>query len=162
MISRYLVALLMTPLLALSMLPAQAEYQLETVAEGLNFPWSVAFLPDGNYLVATRPGQLLRISHAGEVSAPLSGTPEPLVESQGGYFDIMLDQDFADNQTIYLSFAWGTVDANATRLVKATLGEQGLENVEVLFYCIADQGRRRSLWWQNDPACRWHDCALDR
>ena len=133
MISRYLVALLMTPLLALSVLPAQADYQLETVAEDLNFPWSIAFLPDGNYLVATRPGDLLRVSKDGDVSDPLSGTPEPLVESQGGYFDIMLDQDFADNRTVYLSFAWGTLDANATRIVKATLGESGLENTEVLF-----------------------------
>ena len=112
MISRYLVALLMTPLLALSVLPAQADYQLETVAEDLNFPWSIAFLPDGNYLVATRPGDLLRVSKDGDVSEPLSGTPEPLVEGQGGYFDIMLDQDFTDNRTVYLSFAWGTLDAN--------------------------------------------------
>jgi len=133
MISRYLVALLMTPLLALSVLPAQADYQLETVAEDLNFPWSIAFLPDGNYLVATRPGDLLRVSKDGDVSEPLSGTPEPLVEGQGGYFDIMLDQDFTDNRTVYLSFAWGTLDANATRIVKATLGESGLENTEVLF-----------------------------
>jgi len=133
MISRYLVALLLTPLLALSTTSARADYQLETIAEGLNFPWSVAFLPDGDYLVATRPGQILRVSPTGEVSEPLSGTPEAFVNSQGGYFDIMLDNDFATNRTVYLSFAWGDFDANATRIVKAKLGAAGLEDAQVLF-----------------------------
>jgi aldose sugar dehydrogenase len=133
MISRLLVTLLISPLLALSTLSASADYQLETVAEDLNFPWSVAFLPEGELLVATRPGQLLRVSSTGAVSEPLSGTPATLVESQGGYFDILLDSNFAENQTVYLSFAWGTLDANGTRIVKARLGAQGFEDTEILF-----------------------------
>jgi len=133
MISRYLIALLLTPVLALSAAPAHAGYQLETVAEGLNFPWSLAFLPDGDYLVATRPGEIRRVSATGEISEPLTGTPETFVESQGGYFDIMLDNDFATNRTVYLSFAWGNFKANATRIVKAKLGADRLEDVNVLF-----------------------------
>ncbi|MFT5209244.1 MAG: glucose/arabinose dehydrogenase [Flavobacterium sp.] len=133
MISRLLTTLLMASLLAISAPPAHADYQLETVAEGLNFPWSIAFLPDGDYLVATRPGELLRISEAGEVSEPFTGVPDTLVAGQGGYFDIMLDNNFATNQTVYLSFAWGTLDANATRIVKGRLSDAGLEDTEVLF-----------------------------
>ena len=128
-----LISLIIILLAGFSSLSARAEYQLETVAEGLNLPWSIAFLPDGGYLVATRPGELLRISEQGDVSAPLTGTPETFVESQGGYFDIMLDSQFATNNLVYLSFAWGSIEENATRIVKATLGDAGLENVEVLF-----------------------------
>lgn len=128
-----LISLIFVLLASISSPSARAEYQLETVAEGLNFPWSIAFLPDGDYLVATRPGELLRISKEGDVSVPLTGTPETFVESQGGYFDIMLDSQFATNNLVYLSFAWGSIEENATRIVKATLGEAGLENVEVLF-----------------------------
>jgi len=133
MVSRYLAILLMTPLLAFLVPAAKADYQLETVAEGFNFPWSVAFLPDGDFLLATRPGKLLRVSATGEIGEPLTGTPEPFVLSQGGYFDIMLDSNFATNQVVYLSFAWGTVDANATRVIKARLGVKGLEDTKVLF-----------------------------
>lgn len=140
MISRFLTALLMALSLTISALPAQADYQLETVAEGLNFPWSIAFLPDGDYLVATRPGELLRISKTGEVSEPFTGTPDALVEGQGGYFDIMLDDNFAANQIVYLSFAWGTLDANATRIVKAKLSDTGFEDAEVLFTASPTKG----------------------
>lgn len=133
MISRYLAALLLTPILVLAATPVKPDYQLETVAEGLNFPWSVAFLPNGDYLVATRPGQVRRVSPSGEVSEPLTGTPEAFVNSQGGYFDIILDNNFATNQTVYLSFAWGTLQANATRIVKAKLGAAGFEDAQVLF-----------------------------
>ena len=128
-----LISLIIILFASFSSLSARAEYQLETVAEGLDFPWSIAFLPDGGYLVATRPGELLRISEQGDVSAPLTGSPETFVESQGGYFDIMLDSQFATNDLVYLSFAWGSIEENATRIVKATLGDAGLENVEVLF-----------------------------
>ena len=77
---------------------AQSEYTLETVAEGLNFPWSIAFLPGGDYLVAMRSGEVRNISADGNVSEPITGLPESYVMSQGGYFDITIDPDFISNQ----------------------------------------------------------------
>jgi|TARA_B110000967_G_scaffold118907_1_gene121645 glucose/arabinose dehydrogenase len=108
-------------------------YNIETVAEGLEYPWSIAFLPNGDYLVALRVGEVRRINAAGVVSAPLGGLPDTYVASQGGYFDIMLDPDFASNQTIYLSFAHGTAGENGTRIIKGTLGGDSVENVQTLF-----------------------------
>lgn len=109
------------------------DYKIETVAEGLNFPWSITFLPNGDYLVALRVGEVRRISAAGDIGDPLTGLPESYVASQGGYFDIMLDPDFESNQTVYLSFAHGTPDANGTRIVKGTLTEEAVENVQTIF-----------------------------
>ena len=40
-------------------------YNIETVAEGLEYPWSIAFLPNGDYLVALRVGEVRRINAAG-------------------------------------------------------------------------------------------------
>lgn len=112
---------------------ANAGYKIETVAEGLNYPWSIAFLPDGDYLVAMRAGEVRKVTRAGDVSEPLEGLPPSYVASQGGYFDVVLDPQFEMNQTIYLSFAHGSPDANATRIVKGTLTETSIENVETIF-----------------------------
>ncbi len=108
-------------------------YQLETVAEGLRFPWCITFLPDGDYLVSMRSGELRRVTAEGEVGAPIANTPESYVASQGGYFDVVLDPDFQNNQTIYLAFAYGAPDSNATRVVKAKLMGNQLEEVTPIF-----------------------------
>lgn len=110
-----------------------AGYKIETLAEGLDFPWSIAFLPNGNFLVALRVGEVRRISATGEVGEPLTGLPDTYVASQGGYFDVMLDPDYASNQTIYLSFAHGTAAENGTRIIKGTLHDTAVENIQTLF-----------------------------
>jgi glucose/arabinose dehydrogenase len=108
-------------------------YQLNTVAEGLNFPWSLAFLPNGDYLLAMRSGELRRISSNGVIGDPLDNTPESYVAGQGGYFDVILDSNHASNNKIYLSFAHGTPKANGTRIISATLGADGLEDVTPIY-----------------------------
>ncbi|EAW30779.1 glucose/sorbosone dehydrogenase family protein [marine gamma proteobacterium HTCC2143] len=108
-------------------------YKVETVADGLDYPWSIAFLPNGDYLVALRIGEVRRINAQGDIGEPLTGLPDTYVASQGGYFDIMLDPDFSTNQTIYLSFAHGNAAANGTRIVKGTLNNMAVENVQTLF-----------------------------
>lgn len=108
-------------------------YEVQTVAEGLDFPWSIAFLPNGDFLVALRVGEVRRITAAGEIGEPLAGLPASYVAGQGGYFDITLDPDFKSNQTVYLSFAHGTPEANGTRIVKGTLTENAVENVEAIY-----------------------------
>ena len=128
-----LVSLLVTLLIFSGTCVAQAAYKLETVAEGLNFPWSIAFLPSGDYLVAMRSGEVRRISTNGDVSEPITGLPESYVMSQGGYFDITLDPNFVSNQRVYLSFAHGNADANATRIVAGRLEGNTVTGVEPIF-----------------------------
>jgi len=110
-----------------------ADYKIETVAENLNFPWSIAFLPDGSYLVALRVGEVRRVSTEGEVSEPLTGFPTSFVESQGGYFDVVLDPHFEKNQVVYLSFAFGSSESNGTRIVRGELAATSIENLQTIF-----------------------------
>jgi len=108
-------------------------YQLETIADGINHPWSIAFLPDGDYLLSLHGGELRRLSSAGELGDPVQNTPATYAKSQGGYLDVVLDPQYAQNRTIYLAYAHGTPSANATRVIKATLSENSLENIQVIF-----------------------------
>ncbi len=108
-------------------------YTLTTLAEDLDHPWCVAFLPDGDMLFTERTGAL-RVLHAdGRVGEPVAGVPPVLFRGQGGLFDVLPDPGFATNQRIYLSFAHGTVSANATRVVSARLDANELTDVQVLF-----------------------------
>lgn len=79
--------------------------QVTTVAQGLDSPWGLAFLPDGRMLVTEKPGALRLVTPQGQLSTPLAGTPAVAYEEQGGLLDVLLDADFARNGRIYLSYA---------------------------------------------------------
>ncbi len=108
-------------------------YKIETVVGGLSHPWSITFLPGGDYLVSEKSGSLRRVSPDGRAGNAIGGVPETYFASQGGFFDVVLDPAYEENQTIYLSFAYGTPEANGTRIVRATLGESSLSDVEPIF-----------------------------
>jgi aldose sugar dehydrogenase len=85
--------------------PAKASppLQVQTLVSGLPGAWSLAFLPDGRFLL-TAGGQM-RIARAdGTVAAPLKGLP--LVKQIGaeGLHDVVLDPDFATNRTLYFAY----------------------------------------------------------
>jgi glucose/arabinose dehydrogenase len=108
--------------------------KLDTVAEGLEFPWGLAFLPDGRMLVTERPGKLRIVGKDGAKSEPLKGVPEVLAEGQGGLLDVALDPNFAENGLVYLSYSEpGEDDTSGTAVARGKLGTGGIENVEVIF-----------------------------
>jgi aldose sugar dehydrogenase len=79
-------------------------YRLETVAAGLDHPWSLAWLPDGRMLVTERPGRLRLVSSGGALSPPIAGAPVVRAQDTGGLLDVVLDPDFAANHLIYLTY----------------------------------------------------------
>jgi glucose/arabinose dehydrogenase len=83
----------------------QGQVVVETVANGLNRPWSLAFLPDGRMLVTERGGNLRAVSSEGAKSRPVAGVPEVKARGQGGLLDVALDPNFSSNRLIYLSYA---------------------------------------------------------
>lgn len=113
--------------------PIFADYRIETVAEGFDYPWSISFLPNGDYLVTTRPGKIYRVNPSGEKGNPLTNTPATYVAGQGGYFDAIPDPDFATNQTVYLSYAGGSPEANGTTIMRAKLTQTGFEDETVIY-----------------------------
>jgi glucose/arabinose dehydrogenase len=110
-----------------------ADYRIETWVDGLDQPWSLAFLPGGGALVTELRGTLRRIDADGAAGAPLANVPPVYFAAQGGLLDVVPDPRFTDNRLIYLSFAEGTVDDNGTAVARARLGADGLEDVAVIF-----------------------------
>lgn len=107
--------------------------KIETLAEGLVNPWSLAFLPDGSILVTERDGKLRIIRDGRLLEKSVAGVPAPYVRSQGGLFDILLHPDFETNHTIFLSYAAGDARSNATRVVSATFDGAALSDIKTIF-----------------------------
>lgn len=86
--------------------PAQPSsgFRVETITGELTGPWSLAFLPDGHFLVTERPGTMRTISPEGEVSEPIAGVPPVKRVAAEGLHEVVLDPDFQNNRYIYFTY----------------------------------------------------------
>ncbi|MBA2409206.1 MAG: PQQ-dependent sugar dehydrogenase [Gammaproteobacteria bacterium] len=113
--------------------PVDAPIQTSVVADGLEHPWGLEFLPDGRMLVTERPGRLRIVDNDGTVSEPLGGVPEVYTSSQGGLLDVALSPAFESDRLIYLSFSEPDGDVAGTAVARGKLSRNGLRNVEVIW-----------------------------
>jgi len=114
-------------------------FRVVTVVEGLENPWSMAFLPNGDMLITERPGRL-RVFRNGELlTNPVPGVPKVRVGGQGGLQDVVLHPDFESNRIVYLSYSKGNDDDSlgTTALSRARFENDRLENVEEIFEAVA-------------------------
>ena len=133
----FIYGLLSALILSLSLANAEElsfpAYEVETIAKDLDFPWSLAFLPDGNLLVTERSGQIRMVS-AGSVSEPLSGLPNNIyAKGQGGVLDVVLHPDYGSNGWLYLSYVVGSDDKNALQVMRAKLSGNQLTQQQTIF-----------------------------
>jgi glucose/arabinose dehydrogenase len=114
--------------------PIAAPIRVDTVADGLEHPWALAFLPDARILVTERPGRLRIVDRNGNLSGPLAGVPAVAARGQGGLLDIAIDPRFAENQLVYLSFSEPADDGTSgTSVARGRLGNGRLEDVQVIY-----------------------------
>ncbi len=116
--------------------PLATGWKAVQVVDGLEHPWAIAWLPDGQALITERPGQLRLLSADGSLDPePIAGVPPVLNNRQGGLLDVVLHPEFGedDNRWVYLSYAHGTPNANQTRIARGRLVDRELKDVEVLF-----------------------------
>jgi glucose/arabinose dehydrogenase len=119
----------------------KVKIRVETVAQGLDHPWGIAFLPDGNFLVTERPGFLRIVTPEGKIGDAIYGVPQVDARGQGGLLDVALDPDFAENRLVYLSYAEKgeapeNKNRNGTAVARGRLTESlspQLQDVEVIF-----------------------------
>lgn len=110
--------------------------QVDQMAGGLEHPWALAFLPDGQgMLITERPGRL-RLFADGQLSGPLDGLPKVFARGQGGLLDVALSPQFAADRLVYLSYAEAGDDGQAGTAVgrgRLSADLRRLEDFRVIF-----------------------------
>ena len=122
------------PFLVESVRPEHRSLRVVVVARGLEQPWSIAFLPDGDLLVTERPGRLRLIRDGALVPDPVRGVPAVRARGLQGFMDVVLHPRFADNRWVYLSYHRPAgEDAGETVLARGRWENGALVDVRDIF-----------------------------
>ena len=114
----------------------QHRFQLVKICDGLEHPWSLAFLPDGTMLVTERPGRLRRIAEGHLDPQPVAGVPPVYASGQGGLLDVVPHPRFIENRLIYLSYASPGQGGGATAVARGKLVGNRIEDFEELYVAL--------------------------
>lgn len=111
----------------------------ETILEGLKRPWSIAFLTEEEALVSEKNGDLVKVNLLKKEKTRIEGFPSDMEDSLGGFgdntgkFEILPDPDFNNNKYIYLSYAAKKGSVRTTKIIRAVLENNSLQQVKTLF-----------------------------
>lgn len=115
--------------------PEATGWQTELVADSLNYPWSMVWLPGSTdtMIVSEKTGKL-RVLVNGELQPRVvSGLPDLFISGQGGLLDITLHPQFEQNRLLYFTYASGSDERNRTTVGRGELHGYSLRNVEEIF-----------------------------
>ncbi len=127
-------------------------FDVTVLAKGLERPWAVEPLPDGDLLITEKPGRLRIVSAKGEVGPPIGGLlpigsggvsaasgqgglPPITARGQGGLLDVALSPNFSRDRTIFWSFSEQREGGSGTSVARGRLTEdrRNLEQVRIIF-----------------------------
>jgi aldose sugar dehydrogenase len=110
-------------------------FDVAVLTKGLDHPWAVEPLPDGNLLVTEKPGRMRIVSAKGQLGQPLGGVLKVDDRGQGGLLDVALSPNFGSDRTIFWSFSEPREGGNATSVARGVLSSDRtrLEQVRVIF-----------------------------
>jgi glucose/arabinose dehydrogenase len=135
---------------------APSRIKTTVIASGLNHPWSIAWLPNGDMLVTERPGRL-RLIHDGVLDPePISGVPPVHAVRLSGLMEVLPHPNFEQNRWIYLTYTKNIRQEGpvvATTLARGRLEGKALVDVRDLLVCdtwAGDGGSGSRLAWGRD------------
>ena len=114
----------------------EMKVQLDTIATGMLSPWGFAQLPDGNYLITDRSGELYKVDQQRN-KILIKGTPKVLAEGQGGLLDLKLHPKYEENGWIYMSYSkfkkLDSIVLTTTAIVRGKIKGNELTEVQEIF-----------------------------
>ncbi len=108
-------------------------YTVQTVVSGLDNPWGMTWLPDGSMLITEKSGSLIHYKNRRKTE--VQNIPDIYVRGQGGFLDVELHPNYAENGWIYFthSSSEGSGEGGNTKLIRAKLEGNSLTNIESLY-----------------------------
>jgi glucose/arabinose dehydrogenase/cytochrome c2 len=110
-------------------------FWVEEVASGLNVPWSMVWLPNGDMLILEKFGGL-RVVHDGKLDPKVitAGVPTDVYElGPNGLLDLALDPDYGKNQRVFITYNQGTEALSHPTLYRARFTGDALVDGKVIF-----------------------------
>ncbi|MEM0912634.1 MAG: PQQ-dependent sugar dehydrogenase [Pseudomonadota bacterium] len=123
-------------LAAPSTLLAHEHFTFEEVADGLNHPWGLAFLPSGDALITERNGTLRLLTSDGLVDQPVEGLPDFIATGQAGMMGISIDPDFSENSKVYVCLNVAGEGGWSSEVHVGEFDGSRLNNVEPVFVAL--------------------------
>lgn len=108
-------------------------FKIVVLTDELSHPWSIAFLPNGEFLITEKQGRLRRFADGALDPIPIEGLPEIANKGQGGLLDVAVHPDFVNNQLIYFTYSASNWSGASTQLARARLVDHTLKDLEELF-----------------------------
>jgi len=109
-------------------------YEIETVVDGIDVAWGMAFLPDGSMLITEQEGNLIHFKNGEKIL--VQGVPKVYYENQGGLLDIELHPNYKENGWIYFSYSSHIENQGKganTAIMRAKLVDNKLVDQEILY-----------------------------
>ena len=121
----------------------KTEIRVVTLLEWLKEPWGMDFLPDGRILLTEKPGVMKIVQPGSWTTQQVSGLPQVANEGQGGLMDVLVHPDFERNRWVYFSYSVAVEGGFTTRVSRARLQGDTLEDREDLFTAMPAYPKRR-------------------
>ena len=116
----------------------QHAIRVSVVADGLTYPWGLAFLPDGSMLVTERLGTVRLIRDGALDPTPVAGVPDVFIAALSGLMDVAVHPAFSQNGWVYLTYSKPTDSGSTVALARGRLDGHALTDVRDVF--VADAG----------------------
>ncbi|WP_298690929.1 PQQ-dependent sugar dehydrogenase [uncultured Sphingomonas sp.] len=105
----------------------------ETSVATFDYPWAIAFLPDGHMLITEKPGKLYLVSQTG-AKQQVTGVPRVNYDSsQEGLLDVALSPHFGNDHMVYLTYSEPGPGGSGLALARATLVGNTLSGLQVIW-----------------------------
>lgn len=112
--------------------PGSSDGAVEVIAENLDTPWGVAFLPNGDMLVTERAGKVRLVSGGKLEEEPVANLSRVKEIGEGGLLGIALHPDFVKNQKVFLYYTYSASGGNTLNRVVSMAYDGKLKDEQII------------------------------